>query len=159
MSAALVAFLNNFTDADLKEVFPDGNKTAAAAYARYRVYIGDATTPKKMIEDIMRVRHDAEFAPGVGHKRGGLIVAIAVCVKALSVKGTRELTDKMKKMIDESFDEQFIDDFVRLITGENKAVLVWSKDGAPRKIKVCLEASTDAALVSWASIAWAPIRA
>jgi len=154
----LAAFMNSLTVEDLNDIFPSGNRTPAAALARYRAYISDANTPAGLMADLKRVRVLADFAPNVGHKRGALIVAIAILVGAVKFKNVRPLTPKMETMINSTFSEGFRAEFVKLFCSPGTHSISWCKDGGTKVIKVPQSMHDDADLVSWCKVVWAPIR-
>lgn len=152
-------FLNAFNAADLKEVFPDGNRSPAAAVLRYRVYISETTTTAAgVINDLKRIRSDPSFQSGVGHKRNAMIATIAVLVSAVKHRNLRELTAQMQAMIDIAFPEVYRREFVKLLTSPVDSTMKFNKDGVAKDVKVCHAMSADGPLCEWALSAWAPMR-
>jgi len=144
-------------------VLPTGLKTAEAAAARFFAYMAptgnkDVVTSKVLITAILNTRDRADFAPGNGHRRGALIAAIASIVHVASIKGGRDVSPKMRAMIETQFPRAFIDQFLLAISGERDKELRWMKDGEERIIYVTDAVFRAPGLQDWAIAAWPAVR-
>jgi len=151
---SIAQLAGTLTDEDLLNCFPTGMRTPGAVYLRIIAYMSTpCAKAKEIITAVKAARMDDSFAPNT-HKRSALTCLTAILIHCMNYNDSRELTEKMKKMIADSFPGGFCDDVVRLLTLRRDKEISWKKDGGVVKLDVCTEAFDDNDLVMWAGTKW-----
>ena len=163
--ADVLSILNGFTAEMVKEIFPEGLRTAEAVYLRACAYCDVpiteqesrlCTTAQCIVDLIKKYRHDPEWQPRAGHKRAVLLVMLACVAQRAST--FRKLTPKMQTFISTTFPAEFCKAFLYYCCSKRQTPITWSKDGVTRTISVSQWAVNTSrggqAVLDWAKAPW-----
>lgn len=160
--SSLQDFYAALIGANLNALFPEGCTTPEAYSVRAKRYMveagivgpNDSVSGAEVMEFVSSVRSKREYQPKVGHRRAAMIHCMALLVAAVRENRSRPMTDRMNRMVDESFPPEHRRAFWKCLSGTTTEI-EWKKDGKPTKFRVGNVGATE---VQWAKAPWAPMR-